>query len=67
MQTVGWLLAQSTSLTDLAGVTTYANTTGEPYGWFGGADDGSTIKAAIEFRRREDPGDPGEPEPDPDE
>ena len=29
-----------------AGVTTYANTTGEPYGWFGGADDGSTIIAA---------------------
>lgn len=29
-----------------AGVTTYANTTGEPYGWFGGADDASTIIAA---------------------
>ena len=29
-----------------AGVTTYANATGEPYGWFGGADDASTIIAA---------------------
>nr|MCR5752820.1 hypothetical protein [Kiritimatiellia bacterium] len=29
-----------------AGVTTYTNTTGEPYGWFGGEDDGSTIIAA---------------------
>ena len=29
-----------------AGVTTYANTTGESYGWFGGADDASTIIAA---------------------
>ncbi len=29
-----------------ASVTTYANTTGEPYGWFGGADDASTIIAA---------------------
>ena len=27
-------------------VTTYANTTGESYGWFGGADDASTIIAA---------------------
>ncbi|MBQ6136650.1 MAG: hypothetical protein IJI73_04680 [Kiritimatiellae bacterium] len=31
-----------------AGVTTYANTTGEPYGWFGGADDASTIIAATD-------------------
>lgn len=29
-----------------AGVTTYADTNGEPYGWFGGADDASTIIAA---------------------